>query len=83
MIWIISITVCAGIGAAFGALVNTRAFGGANWIPTYTVLGILWGVYTAFNYTGDKARTKGKGELLTETKEYNKKFAKKRKKSDR
>ena len=80
MVWIISIALGAIIGVAFGALLNSRAiFIVGSWIPTYAVLGALWGVYMAYNYTDDKKRYKDKGVLLTETKEYKKKTAKRHK----
>ncbi len=77
MVWIISILICATVGAMFGSLVNTRALWGANYIPTYIVLGCLWGVSLAYEYTRDKKKYKGKGTLMTETKEYKKKLEKK------
>ena len=84
MVWIFSIAcilLCAVIGAAFGALRDSRAiFIVGSYIPTYTVLGVLWGVSLAYNYLYDKKKYKDKGVLLTETKEYNKKRMQKKKK---
>ena len=82
MVWIIYIIVGAALGVAVGALMNIRAiFLVGSWIPTYAVLGALWGVYAASNYTSDKNQYKDKGVLLTETKEYQKKIGKKKDKT--
>ena len=62
MIWLIYIIVGAVLGVAVGALMNIRAiFLVGSWIPTYAVLGALWGIYAASNYTSDKNRYKDKG----------------------
>ena len=84
MVWIIYIIVGAALGVAVGALMNIRAiFLVGSWIPTYAVLGALWGVYAASNYTSDKRRYKDKGMFMTETKEYQKRIGKKKDKRDR
>ena len=84
MIWLIYIIVGAVLGVAVGALMNIRAiFFVGSWIPTYAVLGALWGVYAASNYTSDKNRYKDKGMLLTETKEYQKRIGKKKDKTEK
>ena len=84
MIWLIYIIVGAVLGVAVGALMNIRAiFLVGSWIPTYAVLGALWGVYAASNYTSDKNRYKDKGVLLTETKEYQKRIGKKKDKTEK
>lgn len=82
MVWIVSILLCAVIGAVFGSVVNTRAMWGANYIPTYVVLGGLWGVSLAYTYICDKKKYKDKGMLMTETEEYKKKLEKKKDKTD-
>ena len=82
MVWIIYIIVGAALGVAVGALMNIRAiFLVGSWIPTYAVLGALWGIYAASNYTSDKKRYKDKGVFLTETKEYQKRIGKKKDKT--
>ena len=82
MVWIIYIVVCVALGVAMGAMLNDRAiFLEGSWIPTYAVLGALWGIYAASNYTSDKKRYKDKGVFLTETKEYQKGIGKKKDKT--
>ena len=84
MVWIISIVICSALGVAVGALMNSRSiFLVGSWIPTYAVLGALWGIYAAHNYTSDKKRYKDKGMLMTETKEYQERFGKKKEKKDK
>lgn len=68
-------------GRVFGSRVGGSSSG---WIFTFAVIGALWGIKLAANYRdihkkGDSAR----GEFLTETKEYNKQFARKKKKKDK
>ena len=70
-------------GYLMGCLMNTRSIiGTASWIPTYVVLGVLWGLAGAarLNY---KKEDREKGEFLTETKAYKKKNRKKRDKTSR
>lgn len=65
-------------GVLMGMLMNSRVvIGSANWIPTYTVLGILSGLVGASKLYNGKVDPE-KGELLTETKEYKKKFKKRK-----
>ena len=75
-------------GGAFhrmmGSGIGSRIGGSSGWTPAFAVLGGLWGVMLAANYRrihkkGDTAR----GEFLTETKEYNKQFVRKKKKKDK
>ena len=83
MIWIVSIALGAIIGAAFGALINSRViFYVGNWIPTFVVLGGLWGLSAAYLYKLDM-KNKDKGMLLTETKEYQKRIGKKKDKTEK
>ena len=66
-------------GALMGMLMNSRVvIGSANWIPTYTIMGVLAGLVGASKLYNGKVDPE-KGELLTETKEYNKKFKKRKK----
>lgn len=72
-------------GGAFhrmtGSGIGSRVGGNPGWAYTFAIIGGLWGLMLAVNYRrihrkGDTAR----GEFLTETKEYNKQFARKKKK---
>ena len=94
--YVIGPAVGALIGGIYGKLLGSGAFhsmrgsgignrvgGSPGWTYAFAVLGGLWGVLLAANYRrihkkGDTAR----GEFLTETKEYNKQFARKRKKKE-
>lgn len=79
-IYVIAPAVGAFFGWLVGCMMNERALiGSANWIPTYLVLGALWGIARAAAYRGVfKKEDREKGEFLTETKAYKKAHSAKR-----
>ena len=77
--YVIGPVLGAFFGALFGWLMNSRSIlGSANWIPGYVLMGILWGLMGATRLGYTKKEDREKGELLTETKEYNKKLKKRK-----
>lgn len=81
--------ICPALGVFFGFiygnLINGRVIiGSADWVPTYIVLGALWGLGGAAAYRSMfKKEDPEKGEFLTGTKAYKKKIGNKKDKAQK